>query len=122
MLGVTSRPIRTALGWQALASLVAAGLGGWLAGAHGAYSAALGGGIGVLGSLAFAWVASRSRGDSAETLLFGALRAEALKVAVLLALLGVVFASYPNVVAVALVGSFIVSTIVFTLAAFVRDA
>jgi len=121
-LSIRSRPIRTVLGWQAVAGVVCAAIGGWLAGLHGALSAGLGGGIGIIGGLAFAWLASRSRADTADRLVFSALRAEALKIALFILLLCLVLVIYRHVVVPSLIGSFIVSTLIFTFAAFVRDA
>jgi len=122
MLSIQSRPIRTVLGWQVVAGMGCAAIGGWLAGPHGAVSAGLGGGIGIVGGLTFAWLASRSRTDTADGLVFSALRAEALKVALFIVLLWLVLATYRHVVVPSLIGSFIVSTLIFTFAIFVRDA
>jgi ATP synthase protein I len=122
MLTVRSRPIRTVLGWQAGCTALAAALAGWAVGWHGAASAALGGGIGIAGGLVFTWLASRSRATTADGVLFSALKAEAVKVLVLIALLALVLAAYKNVVIVGLIGSFIVSTSIFSFAFFVRDA
>jgi ATP synthase protein I len=122
MLSIQSRPIRTVLWWQTVAAVACAALGGWLAGLHGALSAGLGGGIGIVGGLAFAWLASRSRTDSPDRLVFSALRAEGLKVTLFILLLWLVLATYRQVVVAGLIGSFIVSTLIFTLAVFVRDA
>lgn len=121
-LSLHSRPIRVVLGWQVLATAAMTAFCGWFAGVHGALSAAIGGGTGVAGGLAFAWMASRSRADNPERLVYSALRAEALKLAVFVCLLWIVLATYQNVVVLGLIGSFLVSAVVFTLAVFVRDA
>jgi ATP synthase protein I len=122
MLTVRSRPIRTVLGWQAVACTLVVVLAGWGSGVHGALSAVLGGIIGISGGLVFTWFASRSRATTADAVLVSALKAEALKVLVLIALLILVLATYKNVVVVGLIGSFIVSTLIFGFAFFVRDA
>jgi ATP synthase protein I len=122
MLAVRSRPIRIVLGWQAGATALASALAGWIAGWHGAVSAALGGAIGLAGGLVFAWLASRARATSADEVLISALKAEAVKLLVLIALLALVLATYKHVVVVGLIGSFIVSTSIFGFALFVRDA
>jgi ATP synthase protein I len=110
------------LGWQAGATALACMLAAWIAGWHGAVSAALGGGIGIAGGLVFAWLASRSRATTADGVLISALKAEAVKLVVLIALLALVLGTYQHVVIVGLIGSFLVSTSIFGFAFFVRDA
>jgi ATP synthase protein I len=122
MLTVRSRPIRTVLGWQGAATAAAACLAGGFVGFHGALSAAVGGLIGIAGGLVFSWLASRSRATTADGVLFSALRAEAVKMLVLIALLALVLVTYKHVVIVGLIGSFVVSTSIFSFAFFVRDA
>lgn len=121
MLGLQSRPIRTVLMWQLAATVMIAALTGLLTGLHGAISGALGGAIGIAGGLVFTWMASRSRATTAGGVLYAALRAEGLKILVLFLLLALVLAIYENVVAVGLVGAFIVSTLIFGLGLFVRE-
>jgi len=100
----------------------ASALAAWIAGWHGAASAALGGAIGIVGGLVFAWLASRARAVSADEVLISALKAEAVKLLVLITLLALVLATYKHVVIISLIGSFIVSTSIFGFAFFVRDA
>lgn len=107
--------------WQVIATLVITAISGALAGMHGAISGALGGAIGIVGGLAFTWLASRSKAVTADSVLFAALKAEALKILVLIALLALVLTVYKDVVAVGLVGAFIVSTLIFGFAFFVQE-
>jgi len=116
------RPFRIVLAWQSGWTAVAAGLAGWLGGRHAALSAALGGAIAIAGCLAFTWLVVRNRALTADGILLTALRAEAVKVLVLFALLVLVLATYKHVVVVALIGSFIVSILIFGFAFFIRDA
>jgi ATP synthase protein I len=116
-----SKPVRAVIGWQAAATFVLAVMAGWMAGMHGAISAALGGGINVLAAFVFGWMAARSRKGSAGEALYGALRAEAVRIVLMLLLLGLVLAYYKNVVPAWLMGSFIATVLVFTMAVFVRD-
>ncbi len=116
------RPFRTILAVQAGWTVVAAVIGGWLGGRHGALSAALGGGSAIAGCLAFAWLVMRNRALTADGILFTALKAEAVKVLVLFGLLALVLATYKNVIVVALIASFIVAIVIFGFAFFVRDA
>lgn len=122
-------------GMQALLTVGIAALAGWFAGLHGAFSALLGGLIGALGGVVFAWMAARNAarvahqatqpqaagGDvAALTALYGALRAELLKLVVMGGLLGLVLALYQQVVLVGLIGAFIVSVLTLSMALFVR--
>ena len=107
--------------WQLAVTVALAAAAGLLAGLHGAISAALGGGINVFAALVFGWMAARSKKRSAGEALYGALRAEAVRVVLMLFLLGLVLVYYKNVVAAGLIGSFIATVLVFTMAVFVRE-
>ena len=120
-IGLRSRALRTVLGWQLLATAALAAISGLAVGQHGAVSAALGGLVSFVAGLGFAGVASASRKDSAGLAMLAALRAEAVKIVLIVALLWVVLSVYKNVVIVAFIGTFIATTIVFALALFVRE-
>jgi len=122
LLRIQSRPIRIVLRWQLLATVVASLLSGWIAGVHGAVSAALGGAICISAGLVFALVASKSSTRSAGEALIWALRAEGIRLVLMVVLLWLVLATYPDVVVAGLIGSFIVSVLIFAMAAFVREA
>ena len=121
MLRELSKPIRTALRWQLAATAAMAIAAALLSGASAAVSAAVGGLISVVAGLASAFVASRSDAKSAGGILFGALRAEALKVAIAVLLLWLVLANYAEAVVGVFVGAFIVTMLIFAMAFFVRD-
>lgn len=121
MIGLKSRAIRTVLRWQLLATAALAALAGYLSGPHGALSAALGGLVSFAAGLGFAGVASLSRSGTAGGVVLGALRAEAVKIALIVLLLWLVMATYSNVVVIAFFGTFIVATVLFSAAAFVRE-
>lgn len=122
MLHIQSKPIRTVLRWQSAVTVVAALAGGVAAGIHGALSALLGGGASIAAGLLFAFVTSLSKTRTAEGTLLTALRAEGAKIGAIVLLLWLVFARYREVVPAAFVGTFSVTTIIFSLAFFVRDA
>ncbi len=109
------------LRWQLLATLAFAVLAGVLAGAHGALSAALGGAISLCAGGASAVVASLGSAQSASGAVVGALRAEGVKIALIIGLLWVVLATYDGVVVPAFFGSFFVTIVIFTMAFFVRE-
>jgi ATP synthase protein I len=95
--------------------------GGLLAGVDGALSAALGGAVSVCAGWVSAVVAAKGKGQSAGEVLFGALRAEAVKIGLIVLLLWLVLATYDSVVPLALIGSFVATVLIFTLAFFVRE-
>lgn len=121
MLQVQSKPIRTVLKYQVvitlLAGLVLAGWGGpdW------GVSALLGGAVSIVAGAAYGVVISRIGRGSAEQALRGMLRAEAVKVLVIVAGLWLVFSTYDEVFGPGFVGTFILATLVFSFAVFVRD-
>lgn len=120
MLRSLGKPIRTVLRWQ-LAATAALALGaGLLSGGHAAVSAATGGLISMAAGIAAAVVASR-RAKSAGGVLAGALAAEAVKIVLALALLSLVLVGYAEAVVGVLVGSFVVTMLIFSMAFFVRE-
>jgi ATP synthase protein I len=116
-----SKPIRTVLRWQFIATAVLAFAAGFLAGAQGALSAALGGAVSLCAGWASGVVAARSRGRSAGEVLAGALTAEAVKIGLILVLLGAVLTLYDEVVVMAFLGTFIATAVIFSMAFFVRE-
>ena len=120
-LGSLRRPIRTVLGWQAAATAALTLAGGLLAGVDGALSAALGGAVSVVAGWVSAVVAARGRAQSAGGVLISALKAEAVKIGLIVLLLWLVLALYGNVVAPVLIGSFVITILIFTMAFFVRE-
>jgi len=120
-LGALRRPIRTVLRWQLVATAALTLAGGLLAGVDGALSAALGGAVSVCAGWASAVVAAKGKAQSAGEVLYGALRAEAVKIGLIVLLLWLVLATYDSVVPLALIGSFVTTVLIFTLAFFVRE-
>jgi ATP synthase protein I len=120
-LGALRRPIRTVLRWQLIATAALTLAGGLLAGVDGALSAALGGAVSVCAGWVSAVVAAKGKAQSAGEVLFGALRAEAVKIGLIVLLLWLVLATYDSVVPLALIGSFVATVLIFTLAFFVRE-
>lgn len=121
MFPVQLRPIRTVIRWQLVVTAILALVGGLLAGVHGAASAALGGLVSVFAGLGFVAVVGLHRGHSAAEALLTALRAEAVKIALLVLLLWLVLTTYRDVVVLGFIGSFAVTAVIFGMAFFVRD-
>jgi len=112
------------IGSQVAATIIAASIAAWFAGVQGAISAALGGLIGIVAGLVFLLLAARSaesKGRSAGEVLFAALKAEAAKLFLAMLLLWLVLAMYENVVVAGLIGSFVVSILIFSMALFAGD-
>ena len=118
------RKFRPVFGSQVLATIIIASVAAWFAGVHGAISALLGGLIGITSGLAFVFLAAKSaeeKGKSAAEVIFAALKAEVVKLFLAGLLLWLVLALYQDVVVAGLLGSFVVSILIFSLALFARD-
>ena len=122
MLRDLSKPLRTVLRWQLLATAALMLVAGIWAGAHGALSALLGGSVSVFSGLAAAGVASLGKADSAGGVLLFALGAEAVKIGLIVILLWLVLATYQDAVVLAVIATFTVTVLIFALAFFVREA
>ena len=116
-----SKPIQTVLRWQLLATALAVVVLGWLAGTHGAISAALGGAISITAGLTAAWFALRKTAGDPATAVTSALIAEGLKVFLIVAGLAAVFILYKSVVAFGFIATFAITTVLFSMALFVRE-
>ena len=116
-----SKPVRTVLRWQLAATAALTLAAGLLAGANGAWSAALGGAVSVLAGWASARVAQAGRADSAGGVLVSALKAEGVKLGVIVLLLGLVLAVYDEVAVPVFLGSFMATALIFSMAFFVRE-
>jgi ATP synthase protein I len=121
MLRNLAKPIRIVLRWQVMATAALTLLAWIVAGVHGALSAALGGAVSILSGLGSAVVASMGKAESAGGMLLVVLRAEAVKLGLIVILLWLVLATYRDVVATAFIGSFVVTVLIFSMAFFVRD-
>lgn len=115
------KPIRTVLAWQLAATAAMTLAAALLAGEHGAISAGAGGAVSMAAGLASALVASLGRASSAGGVLVGALRAETVKLGSALLLLWLVLTNYGQVVVAALLGAFVVTMLIFSMAFFVRE-
>jgi ATP synthase protein I len=121
VIGLRSKAIRTVLRWQLVATAALALIAGLVAGRHGALSAVLGGLVSFAAGLGFAGAASMSGSGSAGSVVIAALRAEAIKIVLIVLLLWLVMTTYKNIVVIAFFGTFIVATVLFSAAALVRE-
>jgi ATP synthase protein I len=121
MLRALRKPVRTVLVWQLAAAAAMTLAAALLAGRHGAASAAAGSAVGIVAGLAAALAASLSKAKSAGGILVGALRAEAVRLGVALLLLWLLLANYAQAAVGPLLGSFVVTMLIFSMAFFVRE-
>jgi len=120
-----TKPIRTVLLWQVIATAVVAAAAGLWLGKNGALSALLGGAVNVAAGIAYAGLlgvgARRAHVRDAAGSLITMLRAEAAKLLVIVGGLWVTLSTYKDIEAAAFFTAFVVTVIVFSLAFFVRD-
>ncbi len=122
IFGITSKPLRTVLRWQAYATVLMALVAGLWAGLHGALSAGLGGLVSGLAGLAFAIMVSGSTVQSAHATLRTLFRAECGKLILVVLLLWIVLTTYREIVLLAFFVGFIISVLVSQLAILVRES
>ena len=95
---IESKPIRTVMGWQVIATAIITVAAGLFFGAHAAVSALLGGVVNQLADFAYGMMVSgggiRTAGGTLRTLF----RAEATRIVLIVLLLGGVLTSYQDVV------------------------
>jgi ATP synthase protein I len=116
-----SSQIREVLKYQMIATLSIALIVGAIGGVHWGVSALLGGLVSVLGGATYGAMLSRVGKGSAENALVGMMRAESAKILVIVSLLWLVFASYGQVFGAGFIGTFILTTLIFSLAIFIRQ-
>jgi len=115
-----ARAYRIAILWQVGAVATVAATAGLVVGSDGLWSAINGGAIGILGIVVFALVASR-RTSSPVAAMRIALRAEAAKIAAIVLLLWLSFATYRNLAVLPFIGAFMVSVLLSATAFAVPD-
>ncbi len=115
------RPIRIVLRWQLIVTAVLTLVAALLWGRDGAISAALGGAVNVVAGWVFGWRVAQGEARSAGEALRTALRAEAMKVLMIIAGLWLVLANYRDIVHAAFFASFVITVVVFAAAIAIRD-
>ena len=116
-----SKQIRVVLKYQAMATLLIAVIIGGMGGMHWGFSALLGGLVSLLGGATYGAMLSRVGKGSAENALVGMMRAESAKIMVIVLSLWLVFSGYAEVFGAGFIGTFIVTTLIFSLAIFIRQ-
>ena len=116
-----SKQIRTVLGYQVIVTISIAVIIGSIGGAHWGVSALLGGFVSLLGGVAYGLLLSRVGKGSAGNALVSMMRAELAKIVVIVLLLWLILAGYDEVFGAGFIGTFIITTLIFSLAVFIRD-
>ena len=120
-----TKPIRTVLKWQIVATGAVAAIAGVWAGGNGVISAGLGGLVNVSAGVVYAFMLGLGLGgrrvpDVGASLL-AMFRAEASKILVIIGGLWLVLATYDDIVLAAFFTAFVITVIVFSMAIFVRE-
>ena len=120
-----TKPIRTVLKWQLVATGAVAVVAGIWAGMQGVISAMLGGLVNFVAGVTYAFVLGLGQRTRAVpeigSTLVAMLRAEAAKILVIVGGLWLVLSAYKDVVPAAFFTAFTITVIVFSMAFFVRE-
>ena len=120
-----TKPIRTVLLWQFVATLAMAAIAGVWAGGQGALSALLGGSVNLAAGAVYAFLLGVGLGTrpipDVGTSLVAMVRAEAAKILVIVGGLVLALTTYRDLVPAAFFTAFVVTVIVFSMAIFVRE-
>ena len=119
--GRAAKLIKRLLRWQLCAALPVMIAGGWWAGTAGAISALLGILTNIAAGWAYAAMIARSRSRTAVDTLRTLLRAEAVKIILVVLQLWLVLAQYRDVVPAAFIASFILGALMFPLVLTIRE-
>jgi ATP synthase protein I len=121
---IEGKPIATVLKWQLYATAASTLIAGLWMGSHGAASALAGGLVNVVAGAVYGLVAlksssrtNRSVGDA----LIAVMRAEAVKIALIVIQLWLVLAYYKQLMLGPFFGTFVLTVIFFSMAIFVRE-
>ena len=116
-----SKQIRTVLEYQVIVTVSIAVIIGSIGGVHWGVSALLGGFVSLLGGVTYGLLLSRVGKGSAENALVSMMRAELAKIVVIVLLLWLILAGYDKIFGAGFIGTFIITTLIFSLAVFIRD-
>ncbi len=120
-----TKPIRTVLRWQVIATAAIAAIAGAVAGWDGALSAALGGFVNVSAGVVYALLLGLGLEAASKSGVGGSLmtmfRAEGGKVLLIIGQLWLVLSFYKDIVPWAFFTAFVLTVIIFSMAIVVRD-
>ncbi|MBP6367857.1 MAG: ATP synthase subunit I [Nitrosomonas sp.] len=121
MSWIKNRPLKVVICTQLTITVVVAIVIGFWLGIHGVVSVILGGMVSSVSSAAFAIIISRHKGYSASDIVRTALRAEAVKIIIIIILLWAVLKNYENINVYAFIGVFVVTILAHSVALLVAD-
>jgi len=121
LLSTLGRPLRTVLKWQVYVTFGLALVAGLLWGLHGAVSTLLGGMVNITAGFVYGWMVSRGRGAAAGDALRTMIRAEGVKVLLIVAQLWMVLSLYKDLVVPGFLCAFVITVLAFAAAFAVRD-
>jgi len=116
------KPIRIVLRWQVIVTAALTLVAALVWGRDGAISAALGGAVNVVAGWAYGMWGAQGKARTAGEALRTMLRAEAVKVILIIAGLGLVLTIYRDIVHAAFFATFVITVGVFAAAIAVPDA
>ncbi|MFO1320885.1 MAG: ATP synthase subunit I [Burkholderiales bacterium] len=116
-----NRPLKVVLRWQVLVTTGVAAAAAILGSTNAALSAICGGAVSIVGGIAFQFFARPARIQTAGTALLSVLRAEAVKVLVIVALLWLAMTLYKDMVPTIFIATFMLAVLIQSMAFFVRD-
>ena len=115
------RPIRIVLRWQVIVTAVLTLVAAFPWGLDGALSAFLGGAVNVVAGWVYGWRVAQGEARTAGEALRTMLRAEAMKIVLIVVQLWLVLANYKQVVHAAFFIAFVITVGIFAAAITVRD-
>ncbi|MCC6161307.1 MAG: ATP synthase subunit I [Nitrosomonas sp.] len=121
MFLIKNRPLKIVTLWQIYFALMVVIGSSLYWGIEAAISGFLGVAVSVVAGVAYAAMLSRHKGYSASGVLRTALRAEAVKLLVIIVSLWLVFVMYKGLQPVIFIGSFIVAVLISSMAVFVPE-
>ena len=121
MSWIKNRPLSIVLKAQLLLVLIVVIVFSFFPNFHNTLSAMLGGMVGLISSAAFAVIVSQHKGYTADEAIKTIVRAELLKISVIVIMLWLVFKSYENVNALVMIGTFILTVLAHSMVLFVSD-
>lgn len=122
MSWIKNRPLRIILCIQLLVTAVLASVLWIYIDVQSALSAVFGGMVSFISSAVYALMISQHKGYTAGEAIRTALRAEAVKIVLIVVLLWMVFAFYDAVNPVVFIATFILTVIVYSMALFISDS
>ena len=121
MSWIKNRPLNIVLRAQLLFTLIIVIVFGFSSDFHSVMSAMLGGMVSLVSSAAFSVIISQHEGYTASGAIRTAVKAEIVKVCLIVILLWIVLKSYEGINALIFIGTFILTILIHSMALFISD-